>query len=182
MNITETVHPASRAKWRAWLKANHKKVDVIWLVYDKGAERNVPYAAAVEEALCFGWIDGIVKPINEKQYAQRFTPRKSLTRWSAVNRKRFAELEAAGLMTDAGRKVGPHHAPPVPTRWKDGDPLPPIIDRGLKGKARKYFDALPRGFREQYVRYIIEAKQEETRKARLARAAERLARNERLYG
>ena len=177
MNIGETVHPASRAKWRAWLKANHKKVAEIWLVYDKGASRNVTYAAAVEEALCFGWIDGIVKPINEKQYAQRFTPRKNESNWSAVNQKRFNEMVEAGLMTEAGRAV--FRAAPLPVRWKEGDPLPGFVK--FKGAARKNFEALPRSAREQYVRWIIEAKQEATRKARLAKAAEKLAKNERRF-
>src|SRR4029079_4621868 len=103
-----------------------------------------PFAGGVEEAFSFGWIDGIVKPIDDKQYAQRFTPRKNHRNWSAVNRKRFVAMEAAGLMTDAGRAVGPHEAPPVPKRWKDGEVLPEIVERGLKGRARKNFDALPR--------------------------------------
>jgi uncharacterized protein YdeI (YjbR/CyaY-like superfamily) len=123
-----------------------------------------------------------VKPIDDNQYAQRFTPRRNHKNWSAVNRKRFEAMEAAGLMTDAGRAVGPHHAPPVPTRWKEGDTLPDIVDRGLKGTARKNFDALPRSFGEQYVRYIIEATKEQTRKDRLAKVVEKLARNERLFG
>lgn len=181
MNIGETFHPASRAKWRAWLKANHRKRDEIWLVYDKGAQRNLTYAAAVEEALCYGWIDGIVKPIDANQYAQRFTPRKDAANWSAVNRTRFDDMEKAGLMTDAGRAVGPQLASPVPKRWKNGEPLPDVIERGMKGKARANFEALPRSHRESYVRWIIEAKQETTRKARLAKALEMLAKNERLY-
>jgi uncharacterized protein YdeI (YjbR/CyaY-like superfamily) len=161
VKITETFHPASRAKWRAWLKRNQKKTE-IWLVYDKGANRNITYAAAVEEALCFGWIDGIAKPIDEKQYAQRFTPRRGLN-WSAINRKRFDEMCAQGLMTDAGRAVGPHLAKPLPKRWDHDQPLPPFIAH-LKG-----FDALPPAQRRNYVRWVLEAKQEATRKSRLAK-------------
>jgi uncharacterized protein YdeI (YjbR/CyaY-like superfamily) len=179
MKITETFHPASRAGWRAWLRKNHTTADVIWIVYDKGAARNVTYAEAVEEALCYGWIDGIVKPIDEKQYAQRFTPRKNKTNWSNLNRKRFEAMEAAGLMTEAGRAVGPRHAAADSPRWTDGEPLPPFIDRALKGKARKNFEAMARGYRQQFVRFIIEAKQKETRKARLAKVVEKLVKNER---
>ena len=179
MKIGATVHPKSRAGWRSWLKKNHKAKTEIWLVYDKGAGRNLTWVEAVQEALCFGWIDGVAKSIDEKQYAQRFSPRKNAANWSPVNRKHFAELEAAGLMTSAGRAVGPEHAPPAAKRWKNGDPLPSIIQRGLKGAVRKAFDDLPRSYREQYVRFVIEAKQEATQRSRLAKIVEKLARNER---
>lgn len=182
MKVTTTFHAGTRAKWRAWLKANRKRKHEIWLVYDKGERRRLSYAEAVEEALCFGWIDGIVKPIDDDQYAQRFTPRKNTSNWSAVNRRRFEAMEEAGLMTDAGRDVGPQHATALAKRWREGDALPADIDRGLKGVARKHFNALPRSYREQYVRYITEAKQPETRKRRLVTVAGKLARNEHLYG
>lgn len=180
----KSVHPKSRAEWRRWLEKNHKRFDEIWLIYDKGGRdaRPLPYADAVEEALCFGWIDGLVKPINDTQYMQRFTPRKKGSNWSAVNRKRYEEMIEAGLMTDAGLAAGPHLAKPLPVRWKHTDPLPEIVDRGLRGVARKNFDAMPRGERERYVRWIIEAKQDVTRKRRLAQAIEKLLRNERRYG
>lgn len=177
MNIGKTFHATSRAAWRAWLKKNHQRVTEIWLVYDKKADgaRKLPYADAVEEALCFGWIDGIVKPIDERQYAQRYSPRKKGSNWSAVNRTRFVEMVEAGLMTEAGDAVGPHDAPPVPTRWSVSDPLPEYIDRKLKGAARRNFDAMARTYREMYVRMIVEAKQEATRMRRLEQTIERLA-------
>ena len=77
VDLDRAFHPASRKEWRSWLKANHRKADVVWLIYDKKPNRNLTYAEAVEEALCFGWIDGIVKPLDAKQYAQRFTPRRT---------------------------------------------------------------------------------------------------------
>ena len=161
------VHPASRAAWRRWLKANHNRAEIAWLIYDKNPNRNLTYAEAVEEALCFGWIDGIAKPIDERQYAQRFTPRKNTGNWSAVNRERFARLEEKRLMTKAGRDVGPRG--PVVERWRDGDPLPALLK-----PLRKKLEALSRAQRENYVRYVIEAKQEETRKKRLKELRGRL--------
>lgn len=184
MKITASVHPTSRAKWRAWLKKNHRRFAEIWLIYDKKADGHRPlaYADAVEEELCFGWIDGVVKPIDERQYAQRFTPRRKGSNWSAVNRVRFENMVGVGLMTQAGETVGPHDAAPLPTRWSERDPIPDFIARRLKGGARKNFQSLSRSYREQYVRWIIEAKQEETRTRRLAKAIEMLARNERIFG
>jgi uncharacterized protein YdeI (YjbR/CyaY-like superfamily) len=170
VDFDQSVHPASRAQWRAWLKKNHKRADLVWLIFDKKEKRQLSYADAVEEALCFGWIDGIVKPLGAEQYAQRFTPRRNTKNWSAINRKRFEQMEADGLMTEAGRAVGPHLAPPVRQRWREGDPWPPV----LKGDLKKKLLALPRSHREAHVRWIIEAKQEETRKRRLEQLAAKL--------
>jgi uncharacterized protein YdeI (YjbR/CyaY-like superfamily) len=93
--------------WRAWLKKHHTTAKEIWLVYykkDSGKAR-VAYSDAVEEALCFGWIDSILKPINREKYAQRFTPRKPKSQWSEMNRERMRRLIAAKLMTPAGLAV-----------------------------------------------------------------------------
>lgn len=163
-------HPASRKEWRAWLKANHRSADVVWLIFDKQPHRNVTYAEAVEEALCFGWIDGVVKPLDAKQYAQRFTPRRNTSNWSAVNRERFARMEAKRLMTKAGREVGPQHAKPLVARWRDGDPLPEC----MRSVPPRKLAALTRSQREQFVRWVSEAKQEETRRKRLRELLARL--------
>jgi uncharacterized protein YdeI (YjbR/CyaY-like superfamily) len=93
-----TLHPTTRAAWRAWLAAHHDRETEIWLVYNKRhtGELRVEYDDAVEEALCFGWIDSIVRTIDEDRYAQKFTPRKAKSKWSELNRRRFAKLVAEG--------------------------------------------------------------------------------------
>ena len=104
MKITRTLYVPVRKAWRAWLKKNHKTEKEIWLVYynkSSGKER-VPYNAAVEEALCFGWIDSTVKKIDSESFAQRFTPRNPKSPWSEMNKERARRLIAAKKMTKAG--------------------------------------------------------------------------------
>ena len=94
MAATDHLHLTDRREWRAWLDAHHDRESEIWLVYHKkhSGKPRIPYDAAVEEALCFGWIDSIVKRIDDEKYAQKFTPRKDDSTWSAINRKRVAKL------------------------------------------------------------------------------------------
>ena len=98
-----------REDWRAWLEANHATSDGVWLVTWKQAANRprVDYDAAVEEALCFGWVDSRSKSVDELRTSLRFTRRKPGSSWSESNRARFERLEAAGLMTDAGRAAYP---------------------------------------------------------------------------
>jgi uncharacterized protein YdeI (YjbR/CyaY-like superfamily) len=98
-----------REDWRAWLETNHATSDGIWLVtWKKIAKRpRVDYDAAVEEALCFGWIDSKSKAVDDLRTSLWFTPRKPTSSWSASNIARFERLEAAGSMTAAGRAVFP---------------------------------------------------------------------------
>src|SRR5262245_49124201 len=96
--------PRSRAEWRAWLKKHHTKSPGVWLIYAK-KHTGIPsltYSDAVEEALCFGWIDSLLQSIDDSLHRQIFTPRKTRSSWSALNRKRAARLIDAGLMTAAG--------------------------------------------------------------------------------
>ena len=97
----------TRKAWRAWLQKKHRTAPEIWVVYTRAhaAGKRVTYADAVEEALCFGWIDTTVDPIDDDHYLQRFTPRKNVRKWSALNLERFRRMEEAGLMTAAGRSV-----------------------------------------------------------------------------
>lgn len=109
MEISPTLYVPDRAGWRAWLEANHAGEKAIWLItYRPETGRpSVPYLAAVEEALCFGWIDGIAKRVDAERSAQRFTPRRPKSHWTELNKERARRLIAAGLMTDAGRAVLP---------------------------------------------------------------------------
>src|SRR5262250_1339266 len=91
-------------RWRAWLQKHHAKSAGVWLVFHKSHTRvkSVPYEEAVRHALCFGWIDSLVKRLDEDRYALKFTPRKPTSKWSDINRKRWAELKAAGMLAPAG--------------------------------------------------------------------------------
>src|SRR4030042_4761773 len=96
-----------REEWRKWLEKNHSSCEEVWLRYYKkpSGKPRIPYTDAVEEALCFGWIDGKIKRINEDNYIQRFTPRRKGSRWSKYNIDRVQKLIREGLMTPAGLKV-----------------------------------------------------------------------------
>jgi uncharacterized protein YdeI (YjbR/CyaY-like superfamily) len=104
MKIGKTLYVSTRKAWRSWLTIHHATKKEIWLIYYKkgsGTPR-IPYNDAVEEALCFGWIDSILKPIDEKKYAQRFSPRKPKAQWSAMNIERLRRLIRQKKVTKAG--------------------------------------------------------------------------------
>ena len=104
MQITKTLYVIERDEWRAWLAKHHDTEKDIWLIYYKkqSGEPRIPYNDAVEEALCFGWIDSTVKGIDENKYAQRFSPRKNGSNWSEMNKVRMRRLIEQGRMTPAG--------------------------------------------------------------------------------
>jgi uncharacterized protein YdeI (YjbR/CyaY-like superfamily) len=103
----ESVTPASRAEWRKWLEKNHASNDVIWLVFAK-KESGIPtltVADAVEEALCFGWIDSVANPVDQNYFKVRMSPRNPKSKWSKINKDRVKKLIKQGLMTEAGLDV-----------------------------------------------------------------------------
>ncbi len=104
MKITKTLYVTTRDEWRSWLEENHKSEKEIWLIYYKKhtGKPRIPYDDAVEEALCFGWIDSIIKRIDEEKYTQKFSPRKQNSAWSDLNKKRVKKLIEEGKMTKAG--------------------------------------------------------------------------------
>jgi len=107
IEITEIFYPKSRAEWRNWLQENHDKKEVIWVkMYKKETGKySIPYMDLVEECLCFGWIDGIVKKLEAPSRVQRITPRRKNSFLSELNRHRVWKLMKLGLMTKAGEKA-----------------------------------------------------------------------------
>jgi uncharacterized protein YdeI (YjbR/CyaY-like superfamily) len=177
---------ANRAAWRAWLEKNHARADEVWLVfYRKGTGKaSVDYAASVEEALCFGWIDGLKKRVDAERYMHRFTPRRRGSRWSATNIARVERLGAAGLVTQAGLAVFEPENTYDPALSERAGPvrLPPELERALRKNrnAWRNFLALAPSYRRDYVLWLANAKRPETKRKRLAEALERLERNEKL--
>jgi uncharacterized protein YdeI (YjbR/CyaY-like superfamily) len=106
MNIGKTLYVTNRKDWRSWLKKNHSKEKEIWLIYYRksSGKLRIPYNDAVEEALCYGWIDSIFKGINEEKFAQRFTPRRLGSPISEMNKERVRRLIKSKLMTSVGLK------------------------------------------------------------------------------
>jgi len=172
---TNTFYAKDRKAWRKWLEKNHLTSTGIWLIYfkkDSGKPR-VDYADAVEEALCFGWIDSTLNPIDEHSYMQLFTPRKPKSGWSKLNKERIEKLLAAGLVAPAGlakieeaKKHGTWHK----LDHIESFTLPPELEKAFKTnkKAKAFFDTLSITNRKYILYYISGAKREDTRAKRIA--------------
>src|SRR5688572_3742631 len=170
-----------RKTWRRWLEKNHAKSPGIWLVYYKKAsgKPRVTYNDAVEEALCFGWIDSTVKSLDEERYMQRFTPRKPKSGWSGINKERIDKIIASGLMTEAGivkieaaKKDGSWNSLDKIYAPADQLQLPAELEKAFyrNKKAKTNFDNFPVFTRRQFLYWINAAKRPETRKARVKQA------------
>jgi uncharacterized protein YdeI (YjbR/CyaY-like superfamily) len=173
----------TRAHWREWLQLHHRSESEVWLVFHKrhtGAA-SVDYEDAVEEALCFGWIDSLVRRLDDDRYARKFTPRTAGSHWSALNRRRYAAVAARGLLAPAGIARAPTGRSAVaPTRSVRA--LPAYIERALEAnaRARRYFEQLAPSYRRLYIGWIDSAKREETKAKRLAEAIRLLAAGKKL--
>ena len=109
MEIGETIYVTTREEFRDWLEKNHKTCKEIWLIqYKKFTQKpSIPYVDAVEEAICFGWIDGFEKGMDDQRYAKRFTPRRQKSLWTDTNIERARKMIEEGKMTEAGRTMLP---------------------------------------------------------------------------
>ena len=171
-------------EWHDWLDANHELQSEIWLVYYKRQTgiSSIAHKDALDEALCFGWVDSLVKRLDDERYAVKFTPRRPDSRWSDVNRKRYADLKAAGRLQPAGSARAPTGRGSAPRPPKRSLPakLPVYIQRALdrNRKARRNFEALPAEQRRRYYAWIESAKREETKLRRLDEALRLLAKGE----
>jgi uncharacterized protein YdeI (YjbR/CyaY-like superfamily) len=174
--------------WREWLSRSHDRETEIWLVfYKKGSGKpTIEYEHAVEEALCFGWIDSIIRNIDEVSYAHKFTPRKDNSIWSASNKRRVKKLLGEGKMTDIG--LAKIEAAKNSGWWDKSDrpdvslDIPPEFEHALSknSKAREYFDKLAPGYRKQYILWIAVAKRNETKQRRVEESMALLERGEKL--
>ena len=168
-------------EWRDWLTEHHASEPEIWLVFHKrhtGAA-SIDYKDALDEALCFGWVDSLVKRLDDRRFALKFTPRRADSRWSAVNRKRYAELKAGGRLKPAGIERPPTDRGdgPRPPRLPMPSRLPAYIQAALRNHptALRHFDALAPSQRRRYFAWIESAKREETKLRRLKETIRLLA-------
>lgn len=165
----ERVECGSAGEWRRWLEKHHRSSAGIWLVFFKGRSRaaSIPYEEAVREALCFGWIDSLVKRLDEKRYLRKFTPRQPESKWSDINRRRWTELQAAGRLSPAGRAM-----PPTSNRYAarpEVPELPAYIEKAFRSEpaAWRFFQSLAPTYRRHFVGWIHTAKRPETRERRI---------------
>ncbi len=142
--------------------------------------KSIPYEDSVREALCFGWIDSLIKRLDDDQYARKFTPRQPGSKWSDINRKRWVELKAAGLLTAAGLAAAPTNNTYAP-RQAIPD-LPAYIAKPLKAnpKAWSFFEELAPTYRRRFVGWIHTAKRPETRQKRIRESITLLAAGKKL--
>ncbi len=179
-----SVHPISRAEWRAWLEQNHTRAEGVWLIsYKKSSGKpRFEYEEAVEEALCFGWIDSKPNKLDDEQSMLWFAPRKEGAGWSRINKERVERLLAAGLMAQPG--LAKVEAAKQDGSWYALDTIetleiPPDLAKALAAnqKAQSYFEAFPRSVKRAILEWIASAKKGETRARRIAETVELAERN-----
>ena len=182
----DDVQPATRDQWRAWLAAHHADCPGVWCVFLKASAGgpDVSYDEAVEEAICFGWVDSLPRRLDEARHKLLFTPRKPKSGWSRPNKLRVERAMEAGLMTPAGLAV-------IEAAKRDGSwsmlddveagVVPADLAAALDGRppARANFDAFPRSVRRGILEWIAQAKRDVTRQKRVAETAELARENER---
>lgn len=179
----KTFDPRNCEQWQEWLAKHHDSESEVWLVFYKRhtGRPSIAYDDAVDEALCFGWIDSLIKRLDNDRYARKFTPRKPDSRWSAANRKRYAQLKASGRLKPAGLNRAPtdrSYAAPRPFPSK----VPQYIQQALRSRlaARNHFESLAPSHRRMYIAWIDSAKQQETKMRRLQEAIGLLAAGKKL--
>lgn len=178
----------NRDIWREWLSRHHATETELWLIFykNKTGKPTISYEDAVEEALCFGWIDSIIKKIDTTKYARKFTPRKDKSNWSALNKKRANKMVKEARMTDSGlakiriaKKIGLWNQGARPQISLD---LPPEFAKALSQNkmAQVNFNKLSPSHRKHYVGWIAVAKREETKRRRIKEAILLLEKGEKL--
>jgi len=179
----KTLELETRQQWRDWLREHHDCESEIWFVFHKRhtGEPSITYDDLVEEALCFGWVDSLVKRLDDDRYARKVTPRKPGSKWSTINRRRYAGLQARGLLAAPGLER--------PPTGRSGDAprpalsaIPPYIEKAIRTNARawNYFEQLAPSYRRACIGWIDSAKREETRQKRLVEVIGLLAAGKKL--
>jgi len=183
--MSEVFLAKDREAWRDWLAKNHVDQKEVWLlIFKKKADKEcVAYNDAVEEALCYGWIDGKVKRIDEEKHVIRFTPRKPKSVWSESNKARVRKMIKAGKMTEAGLKLvkaakrsGQWQKA---AEWANMDEVPADLEKALfdNDQARENFGNFASSYRKMYIGWILDAKRDETRQRRIRAVVNRAAQN-----
>ena len=175
----------TRRAWRTWLDRNHDRSKGIWLVYYKkgSGKRSVTYEEALQEALCFGWIDSTVNRVDEERYKQKYTPRSERSVWSASNKARVERLIAEGLMATAGlakveaaKRNGSWDKLDDVERIGRGAEVPDDLAIALAEapRAREAFDKRPPSEKKLWGYWVLSAKRPETRARRVAETVNRV--------
>jgi uncharacterized protein YdeI (YjbR/CyaY-like superfamily) len=193
MKELEKQYFEDEASFRKWIEVNYNKSPGIWLVFNKKhtGRECISYGDALDTALCFGWIDSLIKKIDESTYARKFTPRTNTSKWSEVNKKRIAELIKNGKMTETGLLKIDSYLKKGEVNWavsgrenKERQTIecPAYIINALSENepALANFNALAPTYQRHYILWITSAKREVTLKNRISEAIELLKENRKL--
>jgi uncharacterized protein YdeI (YjbR/CyaY-like superfamily) len=180
----ETLETDSARDWRAWLQRNHLNKREVWLVFYKERlkARSVSYDEALDEALAYGWIDSLIRKIDEKKYARKFTPRRPGSIWSRINVDRVNRLVKEGRMTEWGLEAFSKRTGKISMMEKvsaEGVTIPADLESALRKDkiAWNNFEKFTIGYRKKYLVWISSAKRAETRKKRIGEAVLMISRN-----
>jgi uncharacterized protein YdeI (YjbR/CyaY-like superfamily) len=171
---TETFCPKNQQEWRNWLSENHKSKDGIWLiVYTKGSDTtNLTWSQSVDEALCFGWIDGTKRPLDKDRYQQYFTKRKPKSNWSRINKVKVEKLTKSGLMRKAGFQsieIAKENGFWTILDSVENLEIPADLEIAFEEfpGAKDFFIGMSKSMQKQMLYWVISAKRPETRKKRI---------------
>lgn len=185
INDTETFYPANAQEWRQWLQENHDKKQNVWLVYykKKSGIPTINHSEAVDEALCYGWIDSVRRSAGGDSFIQFFGKRKAVSTWSKVNKAKIDRLIADGLMMPAGYES-------IETAKQNGSwtildeveelVIPPGLEDAFSARqgAKDFFLSLSKSVQKNILQHIALAKREETRQKRIVKIAELMAKKQ----
>lgn len=175
----ETFYPTSQQQWRQWLEENHRSKQAVWLVHykKKSGVPTISWSEAVDEALCFGWIDSVRKTLDNETFIQFFSKRKPNGTWSKVNKEKIRQLVEAGLMTQAGLES-------IETAKQNGSwtildeveelilPNDLEIEFNTQPGSKDFFLSLSKSVRKAMLQWLVLAKQPETRQKRIREIVE----------
>lgn len=182
----ETFYPTSKEKWRLWLKNNHSSATFVWVIFCKKSSKlpTLSWSEAVDEALCFGWIDSTKKTVDQERYIQYFTRRKPTSIWSKINKEKVARLIQNNLMSEAGFKS-------IETAKQNGSwslmddvenlIIPEDLNKEFESKpdSKHYFLSLSKSKKKEILAWIVLAKRSETREKRIRETVECANKNQR---
>jgi len=181
----ETISPKNRQEWREWLQENHDKKQSVWLIYYKKKSNfpTVTYSEAVDEALCFGWIDSKAKPLDEEKFMQFFSRRKAKSVWSRINKEKIERLIHEGLMTTAGYhiiEIAKQNGSWTILDEAEALTIPGDLEEAFQNRpnAKNYFSSLSRSDKRNILQWLVLAKKQETRQKRISEIAELAEQNQ----
>ncbi len=188
MELSTSVYFKNRDEWHKWLEKNHDKEKELWLIhYKKHSGKNgIHHQEAVEEAICFGWIDGKLKRIDDEKFILRYSPRKANSVWSKINKEKAEKMIKAGKITNSGltkieeaKKFGSWDAAYTN---KQRERMPPDLKKALmkNKKAWNNFQNFANTYRNMYVGWVVNSKTDETRKKRIERVVKQSLQNKKL--